>query len=149
LIPETGTGIFALSNRTYAGPSGPVWDAATALFKAGHIKTETAKPSPLLRSGYDAARKIWQDGSLTNTPKPALAMNFLMDRSEASWAKRLNEIKAQSGNCDTQSEIKATGALLGNFEWSCERGTIKGALLLAPTFSPQIQSLSFDLTPAP
>ncbi len=38
LIPETGTGIFALSNRTYAGPSAPVWDAATALYKAKLVK---------------------------------------------------------------------------------------------------------------
>eukprot|EP01031_Cornospumella_fuschlensis_P018448 gene18448-22579_t len=28
LMPDTGTGVFALANRTYAGPSGPAWDTA-------------------------------------------------------------------------------------------------------------------------
>ncbi len=31
LIPAKGLGVFAFANRTYAGPSGAVWDAAAAL----------------------------------------------------------------------------------------------------------------------
>ncbi len=31
LLPDYGVGIFALANRTYAGPRPPVWDAAMAL----------------------------------------------------------------------------------------------------------------------
>ena len=38
LLPDHGVGIFALANRTYAGPSGAVWDAAVALSKAGFFK---------------------------------------------------------------------------------------------------------------
>ena len=35
LLPEHGVGIFAFANRTYAGPSPPVWQAAVALHRAG------------------------------------------------------------------------------------------------------------------
>ncbi len=35
LLPDYGVGIFALANRTYAGPRDPVWDAAVALRRAG------------------------------------------------------------------------------------------------------------------
>ena len=35
ILPDFGVGIFALANRTYAGPRAPVWDAAVALLRAG------------------------------------------------------------------------------------------------------------------
>ena len=31
LLPDYGVGIFAFANRTYAGPSPPVWQVAAAL----------------------------------------------------------------------------------------------------------------------
>jgi phosphoribosylamine--glycine ligase len=36
----------------------------------------------------------------------------------------------------------ATGALAGNFNWRCSHGRLRGALLLAPTHPPKIQSVS-------
>jgi serine-type D-Ala-D-Ala carboxypeptidase/endopeptidase len=144
LIPDTGTGIFALSNRTYAGPSGPVWDAATVLIKSGQIVPTPAPASALLNESYAVAKTIWKDRSLNNVKKSSLAMNFLMDRSETIWAKRLEDVYAQAGTCDVNAGIKPTGNLSGSFEWTCEKGKIKGSLLLAPTFSAQIQSLTYD-----
>ena len=38
LLPDYGVGIFALANRTYAGPRPPVWDAAVTLLRAGRLK---------------------------------------------------------------------------------------------------------------
>ncbi|HKR24388.1 MAG TPA: serine hydrolase domain-containing protein, partial [Allosphingosinicella sp.] len=35
LLPERGVGVFAFANRTYAGPSPPVWASALALQRAG------------------------------------------------------------------------------------------------------------------
>jgi CubicO group peptidase (beta-lactamase class C family) len=35
LMPDYGVAVFALTNRTYAGPSGPAWDTAVELHKAG------------------------------------------------------------------------------------------------------------------
>jgi serine-type D-Ala-D-Ala carboxypeptidase/endopeptidase len=148
LVPETGSGVFALTNRTYAGPSGPVWDAATALFKAGHIAPRPSTISPTLDNAYGVSKAIWQDGGLANISQSALAMNFLMDRSADNWAKRIAELKAQSGVCDTSEAVNASGALSGSFEWQCEKGIIRGALLLAPTSSLQIQSLNFGFRKA-
>jgi hypothetical protein len=36
----------------------------------------------------------------------------------------------------------ASSALEGRFTWTCERGRVRGHLLLAPTPTPQIQSLT-------
>lgn len=96
LLPDYGIGIFALANRTYAGPSAPVWDAAVALHKAGLL---------------------------------------------AAWGRELAKLRAQVGDCETDSPVVATGALSGTFTWRCAHGRVKGSLLLAPTRPPRIQSL--------
>jgi hypothetical protein len=73
----------------------------------------------------------------------SIASNFLMDRSERNWAAEFARLANQAGTCRTDAEFVATGALSGTFLWSCERGAISGALLLAPTNPPTIQSLRF------
>jgi serine-type D-Ala-D-Ala carboxypeptidase/endopeptidase len=144
LIPDAGVGVFALTNRTYAGPSAPVWDAATALMQSGVIKPRELQVSASLADGYDVARIIWDDGITENT-KRYLAMNFLMDRSEENWAKTLSGLREKSGRCDTTPEVIATGNLAGRFSWVCANGKISGNLLLAPTKAVQIQSLNLEI----
>jgi CubicO group peptidase (beta-lactamase class C family) len=147
LIPDAGVGVFALSNRTYAGPSGPVWDAATALWHAGFTKRRDLEVSRLLNDGYAAAKAIWADGSIANQ-QPQLAMNVTLDRSAENWAKFLAETKAKSGDCDTATPIIATGNLSGRFSWTCAKGKVSGNVLLAPAKEAQIQSLTFELAPS-
>ena len=54
LLPEHGVGVFAFANRTYAGPSPPVWGAALALHRAGLLKARETPVSPALRTAYAA-----------------------------------------------------------------------------------------------
>ena len=72
-----------------------------------------------------------------------LAMNFLMDRDAEHRARDIAELKAEVGTCDTAAPIVPTGALAGDFTWTCEHGRVKGHILLAPTPTPHIQSLTF------
>jgi len=37
--------------------------------------------------------------------------------------------------------LQRFGALSGEFTWKCEKGRVKGTLLLAPTRPPRIQAL--------
>ena len=85
---------------------------------------------------------MFTSGSVTSAGD-VLAMNFLMDRDAAHRARDFAELKAQVGTCDTAAPIAPTGALAGDFTWTCERGRVKGSILLAPTPTPRIQSLSF------
>ena len=144
LIPDAGVAVFALTNRTYAGPSGPIWDAATRLGEAGMISPRAMRTSAALSTAYGNVRTIWNAGSLQSLPGNALAMNMLLDRDTAHWQGYLAERKAQAGDCDTSAAIVATGALSGKFSWVCTKGTITGTVLLAPTNSPSIQALVFD-----
>jgi len=141
LLPDHGIGIFALANRTYAGPRGPVWDSAVALHKAGLLKPRPMPVDDPLATAYDAVARMYSMGSVKSAGD-LFAMNFLLDRSAKGWARDLSRLKAQVGICETNSPIVATGGLSGDFTWRCEHGRIKGSLLLAPTRPPRIQSVS-------
>ena len=140
LLPDYGVGIFALANRTYAGPRAPVWDAAVAIQKAGLLNSRPTKVDDSLAGAYSAVAKMYASGGVTSAGD-VLAMNFLLDRSADGWTRELAGLRAQVGNCETNAPLVATGALSGDFTWRCEHGRLKGSLLLAPTRPPRIQSL--------
>lgn len=140
LLPDHGVGVFAFANRTYAGPTAPVWDAALALHKAGALTGRQLAVSESLADAYRAAGAIYAAGDV-RAAGDRLAMNFLMDRSAENWRAELARLKAQVGDCDTAAPIAATGALAGRFAWRCTHGRIDGTLLLAPTRSAGIQAL--------
>jgi CubicO group peptidase (beta-lactamase class C family) len=148
LLPEYGVGIFALTNRTYAGPTPPVWDTAVALKQAGVLTPRTLPVTPALANTYRAAGAMYRAGSLA-PGRQLLAMNFLMDRSVENWAREFTRLKEQVGECRTDAPITATGALAGRFTWTCVKGEIQGNLLLAPTFAPGIQALRLIPVPRP
>lgn len=144
LFPDYGLGIFAMANRTYAGPSPPVWDAAVALLRAGQLKRRPLTTSTALTAAYAGVVRIFTSGSVTPSSDggDVLAMNFLMDRDAEHWAREITALKASVGRCDTASPIVPSTAMAGRFTWSCENGRVTGSILLAPTKEPRIQALS-------
>ncbi|HEY0113166.1 MAG TPA: serine hydrolase domain-containing protein, partial [Allosphingosinicella sp.] len=144
LLLDHGIGIFVFSNRTYNGGSGPAWDAAVALHKAGALPGRKPPLSNHLAAAYGAAGAMYRSGSV----RPAhglLAMNFLMDRSAANWAREFERLRKEVGECDTGAAIEPTSALAGTFTWRCEHGRISGSLLLAPTEPASIQALGLKV----
>jgi hypothetical protein len=133
-------GVFALTNRTYGGPSGAVWDAAVALHKAGRLPTRPAVVSADLAAAYRAVAAISAQGVVA-AAGDVLAMNFLLDRDAGGWRRDLAALKAQVGDCDATAPITAPGAWSGEFAWTCATGKVTGNVLLAPTRPPRIQSL--------
>jgi serine-type D-Ala-D-Ala carboxypeptidase/endopeptidase len=142
LLLDHDVGIFALSNRTYAGPSGVLWDVAMDLHKAGWLTGRLTPVSTALAGAYRVAAAMYAAGRI-EPGRSLLAQNFLMDRSADNWAAEFGRIKSAVGACPGESPITATGALAGRFTWTCERGILNGNLLLAPTNPPTIQSLQF------
>lgn len=141
LLPDYGVGLFAFANRTYAGPSGPVWDAAVALQKAGFFKDRSIRVSEDLASAYRAVAAIYEHADIAAGGE-VFAMNFLMDRDAAGWNRDIADLKGQAGDCDTAAPLSASSALSGDFTWRCMRGRVAGNLLLAPTRPALIQRLS-------
>jgi CubicO group peptidase (beta-lactamase class C family) len=143
LLPEYGVGVFAFANRTYAGPSGPVWDAAAALHKAGLLKARPVPVGDALAAAYRAAADVYARGDVA-AAADRLAMNVLLDRSAEGWARDLARVRRQVGECETTSPLTATGELSGTFTWRCAHGRVQGSLLLAPTRPPGIQRLVLE-----
>ncbi|HYG29425.1 MAG TPA: serine hydrolase domain-containing protein [Allosphingosinicella sp.] len=144
LLPEHGIGIFAFSNRTYAGPAAAVWDAAIALHRAGALRGRPLAPSDALASAYAAAGAVYRSGDIA-AAGDLLAMNMLMDRSRENWRAELRRLRGETGQCDTGAPINPTGDLSGAFSWRCEHGRLEGQLLLAPTDPPRIQALRLSI----
>ena len=140
LMPDFGAGVFALSNRTYAGPSAPAWDTAVAMERAGLLKDRPVPVTPDMVAMIAVARAVYDAGDLTPM-QDRLAMNFLMDRSAALWAKDLAALKDQLGACPTAEPPVARGALGAVFRLNCEHGRLDGQILLAPTHPLTVQAL--------
>ncbi len=148
LLPERGLGLFAFANRTYAGPSAPLLQAANLLVRAGAAPVRPTPVSEPLASAYAATVAIWNAADVS-VAEDRLAMNFLMDRSVETWRTVLEKTRTDAGACATETPVNATGALSGTFDWTCEKGRVTGRVLLAPTTPPTIQALNFILTPTP
>ena len=144
LLPEKGIGVFVFTNRTYSGPSVPAWKAAMVLLAAGEARDRAVAVSPGVTRGYELARRVWKEGGVSGV-KDGLAMNMLLDRDEAHWAKELARLKAEVGPCAASEPVGARTAMQGGFTWTCEHGRISGGFLLAPTPDVRLQSLSFEV----
>jgi CubicO group peptidase (beta-lactamase class C family) len=139
LMPDTGTAIFVLANRTYAGPSAPAWDSAVAMDKAGLLVWRDTPVSPAVAEMFAATQAAYAAGNLRPLDGK-LAMNFLLDRSAANWSAELAKLRDQVGACPTAEPLAPTGALSTAFRLNCERGKLDGTLLLAPTTPITIQA---------
>jgi D-alanyl-D-alanine-carboxypeptidase/D-alanyl-D-alanine-endopeptidase len=140
LLPDRGAGLFAFANRTYAGPSSAVWDAALALAKAGYFKDRSVPVSAALAGAYHTVATIYRSGSVGGN-EDQLAMNFLLDRDADGWKRDLAGLHAKLGDCDTAAPITAHSAMTGEFTWNCAHGRLAGSVSLAPTSPPRIQEI--------
>lgn len=147
LMPEYGVGVFALANRTYAGPSAPAWDSAVAMFNAGLLSKRPVEVTPAVAEFYEAARRTYDAGNL-GVLQGKLAMNFLMDKTAENWAKDLASLKSQVGECNAVEPLAPISAMAANFRLTCEKGQLDGNILLAPTTPITLQALRFRVIPS-
>lgn len=87
---------------------------------------------PGARSGVDGGLEL-------------LALIFLMDRSAENWAREFACLRETVGACNTAAPIKAASAMTGTFTWTCDRGNLTGAFILAPTTTTGIQALKLEV----
>lgn len=146
LMPDRGVGVFAMANRTYAGPSAPAWDVAVAMDEAGLLEPRALPVSPAVAEAYAVAKAAYAAGNL-GPLEGRLAMNFLMDRSADNWAAELARIKGEVGECPADEPLAPLGAMSATFRLVCEKGKLDGVLLLAPTKPETIQALRFRVVP--
>ena len=106
-------GIFAFANRTYAGPSPPVWQ-------------RRARAAPRRAAAPGGCRSAPRSRSCTIMPRDDVASAAISSRRASAprdelpdgpqrreLGARIRPAKAETGDCRTDAPIAATGALTG------------------------------------
>lgn len=140
LLPDAGVGAFVFNNRTYTGLGRANFQALLTLRRAGAIPDRPQPVSAGLTRAYDAAKQAWADGNLARVP---LANNVAMDESLTRRAAALADLKGRAGACSMAEPVVPLSAMEGTFAWSCERGTVMGRVMRAPTSTFQLQVIDF------
>jgi serine-type D-Ala-D-Ala carboxypeptidase/endopeptidase len=146
IAPDAGWGVFVFTNHTYADADGAAWDVMMALHDAGLMKSDIIPLSPTLARLVGPMHQLFTSGDVA-TLGNHLAVNLLMDRDAAHRNAEIKAARAASGPCPAPPGVRAHGALEGDYLWHCEKGTLIARTLLAPTQTPQIQTLEWDFVP--
>ncbi|RYY22995.1 MAG: class A beta-lactamase-related serine hydrolase [Sphingomonadales bacterium] len=141
LMPDAGVGIFAFSNRTYAGPSLPALQSLMAIRKAGLSPVRALPVSEGLAAAYGLAKAAWTSGDPATAP---LTVNVALDRDLVRRKADIAALKTKVGACTMDEAITPISAMEGVFNWTCATGKVTGRVQRAPTVAMGLQVLSFS-----
>jgi D-alanyl-D-alanine-carboxypeptidase/D-alanyl-D-alanine-endopeptidase len=138
MLPERGWGVFAFGNRTYPQISRMTWRVAEMLLDAAPERA-IAAPSAALARSVDAVVAAYAAGRIESAAS-VFAVNFLLDTPARFRDAELAGLKAKLGEGRLAS-IEPTHTLAGRFSLRCEKGRLKGTIILSPDAEPGIQKL--------
>ncbi len=141
--PETGLGLFAFANRTYAPADRANIATALALQASGVWRRRGWSASAALDTAIAGVVAAYEAGEVRRAAP--LAENLLLDAPAAERNGLLHTLKARYGP-GRLDRIEARHALAGRFYLACERGVLAGEVTLTPGPAPAIQTLTFDET---
>jgi hypothetical protein len=147
-LPDYGVGIIAFGNRTYTGWGGVVDEAFGLLAKTGGLQPRVVQPSPALTAAREAVSSLvvsWDD----RVADRMAAVNLFLDRSRDRRQADLARLRAEVGTCRAADGFAfVENPLRGEWLLTCERGTLRAAVTLAPTLPPTVQYLDVRVEPA-
>jgi CubicO group peptidase (beta-lactamase class C family) len=141
-LPDYGVGLFAMATLTYSGPSEAIGHAWDALLKTGGLKPRELPATALQRQTREHLLSLWKSWDDREIRQIA-AMNLLVDSPIADRRAEIAALKRQVGECPTAGAVIAENWLRGQFNLSCEHGTVGVFFSLSPTEPPAVQYLSF------
>ncbi len=146
-LVDEGVGLIAMGNLTYTGWSG-VFDEATEILRAtGALTRRQPEPSAaLLAARGDVTRLVneWDDALADRIA----AVNLFLDQSKERRRNQIAGLRDQVGACQSDAPFDVENALRGQWTMTCERGSLRVAITLAPTMPPKVQHLSVRPAPA-
>jgi CubicO group peptidase (beta-lactamase class C family) len=145
-LPEYGVGVVALGNLTYTGWGAVTDEVIAALAGTGGLQPRVTQPSPALASAREAVSRLvvqWDDRLADNIA----AVNLFLDQSKEVRRRRLEDLRGQLGACRMDAGFDVENSLRGSWTMTCDRGTLRVSITLAPTIPPKVQYL--DVRPAP
>lgn len=146
-LVDEGIGFIAMGNLTYTAWSGVLDQATEILAKAGAVVRRQPEPSAaLLAAKADVTSLIlkWDDALADRVA----AVNLFLDESKDRRRRHIESLRAQVGTCRPEGPFDVENALRGAWTLTCERGSLRVAITLAPTIPPKVQYLSVAPAPA-
>jgi CubicO group peptidase (beta-lactamase class C family) len=141
-LPDHGVGIIAFGNLTYTGWGGVVNTAFERLSATGGLQPRAVQPAPALIEAQAAVSRLvnnWDDGVMDRLA----ADNFFLDYSRERRKAELQALQAKVGRCEPRPGFDyIENALRGEWTLTCERGTVRASVTLAPTMPPRLQVLN-------
>ena len=138
-LPEHGVAIIAMGNLTYTSWGRVTEDALDALARTGGLKPRTPQPSAALVDARAVIIRLidrWDDGEAG----AIAADNLFLDAPADARRRQVEAIRAQLGACRADGAFDVENALRGTWKMTCDRGSLRVAITLAPTMPPRVQS---------
>jgi hypothetical protein len=141
-LPDYGVGMFAMATLTYVGPSEPISQAWDVLLKTGGLKKRELPASPTLSQMRDHIKNLWTSWDNAEA-KQIAAMNLFLDAPVAQRRADIQKLKEEVGECTAVGPVIPENWLRGQFNLTCQKGTVGVFFTLAPTQPPTVQHLAF------
>lgn len=141
-LPDHGVGLFAMANLTYAGPAVPINAALDVFFKTGALRKRELPASTVLEGARESIWKLWRRWDEAEAKRMA-AMNLFLDEPVSQRRAEMAKLQTEVGTCSSAGPVMAENWLRGQFNLTCERGTVGVFFTMAPTQPPAVQHLRF------
>ncbi|MGE3959394.1 MAG: serine hydrolase domain-containing protein [Vicinamibacterales bacterium] len=147
-LPEYGVGIFAMATLTYSGPSEVVSQAWDVLARTGGLHRREWPATARQVEVRDRLLELWNNWDEARAREIA-AVNFFLDVPAPQRRSELEALRREVGSCSAAGGVLPENWLRGQFNLSCERGTVGVFFTLAPTQPPLLQHLSLKKLASP
>jgi CubicO group peptidase (beta-lactamase class C family) len=151
-LSDEGVAFIAMGNLTYTGWDAVFDQATAALARTGALTRRQPTPSAALLAAKDDVTRLvnqWDDGLADRIA----AVNLFLDESKDRRRRAITALRTEVGTCKADDRFDVENALRGQWNLTCERGSLRVAITLAPTMPPKVQFLTVrpapDQPPAP
>ncbi len=141
-LPDYGVGMFAMATLTYAGPAEPINHALDVFLKTGGLQKRELPPSPMLTEAREHILNLWKKWDDADAKKIA-SMNLFLDAPLDQRKEEIRKLKEEVGECSAAGPVIAENWLRGQFNMTCQRGTVGVFYTMSPTKPPAVQHLAF------
>ena len=131
-LPDYGVGMFAMANLTYVGPSQPINQAWDILLKTGGLQKRQLPASPVLTQTRNRIFELWKSWNVEELKKIA-SVNLLLDIPPSQREAQIRQLKSEVGECSSASQVIPENWMRGQFNLTCEKGTVGVFFTMAPT----------------
>ena len=147
-LPEYGVGIFAMATLTYSGPSEAVNQAWDALLRTHALRKREWPPTARQIEIRSHLLNLWNRWNESEAADIA-AVNLFLDTPSAQRQAEIQALRSEVGACTAAGPVLPENWMRGQFNLTCERGTVGVFFTLAPTEPPAVQHLAFRKLASP